>query len=69
MNFSLVFRFSLLFLYLPLQNLQELRFQQHLLDGYEDFNYHFDDLADGKFESNTVRNRHLVINTLVSVQR
>lgn len=69
MNFPLVFRFSLLLLDLPLQDLQELRFQQHLLNRYEYLNNHLDDLADGKFETNAVRNRNLVIDAFVSVQR
>ena len=69
MNFPLVLRFPLLLLNLSLQDLQELRFQQHLLDGYKYLNYHLDDLADGKFEANSVRNRNLIIDTLISVQR
>ena len=69
MNLPLVFRFSLLLLDLPLQDLQELRFQQHLLNRYEYLNNHLDDLADGKFETNAVRNRNLVIDAFVSVQR
>ena len=69
MNFPLVLRFPLLLLNLSLQDLQELRFQQHLLDGYKYLNYHLDDLADGKFEANAIRNGNLVIDTLISVQR
>ena len=68
MDLPLVLSLVLLLLNLPLQNLLELRLQQHLFNRYENLQDHLNHLAHRKLKTNTVRNQHLVTDTLVTVQ-
>lgn len=67
MNFSLVLVLLVLFFDLPLEHFEELGFEQHFLNGDENFQDHLKDLALCKFEANAVGNDDFVVDQLVSV--
>ena len=69
MNLPLIFRFFFFLLNLSSQDLQELWFQQHLFNSNEYFQYKFDDLTDGKLETDTIGDDDLIIDNLISIDR
>jgi hypothetical protein len=62
MDFALVLRFFLLFGDLPVEDFQELGFEEHLMESDEDLNDKFDDFRECILEPNSIRNGSLISN-------
>jgi hypothetical protein len=66
--FSLIFWFAfLLGDFLP-EYFDEFRFEEHFLDGDEDFEYHFEDFALGVLEADAVGDGEFVVDEFVPVE-
>lgn len=68
MYLSLILILLVLLLDLSLEDLEEFRFQQHLLNGDEDLQNHLKDLTLCKLIPDSIRNDNLVVDQFVSVQ-
>lgn len=67
-DLPLIFVLLVLLLDLALEDLEELRLEQHLLDGYEDLQDHLKHLALGKLITYAVGDDDLVVDQLVPVE-
>lgn len=68
MYLSLIFILLVLLLDLSLKDLEELRFQQHLLNGDEDLQNHLKDLTLCKLIPDSIGDEDLIVDEFVPVQ-
>lgn len=65
----MILRFFLFFLDLSSQDLQKLRLQENFFNSNKNFNNKFNNLTDGKFETNAVWNDYLIVDALIPIKR
>ena len=66
-DLPLILVLLVLLLDLPLEDLEEFRLEQHLLDGYENLQNHLKHLALGKLIPDSVGDDDLIVDELISV--